>query len=155
MESLIWKYIDGECNSDEKAQVEHLLKTDLHFSEQFKQSSELNLQLQHFSTVEMSEGFRQKMENKMILELAAAYPAHQEIITIWWKIGLSLAGIGSIILALKYSEGASVIFNFIPEINARIITMGAWVAVGFVLLISLDNIIGKWSEISRTTGMMV
>ncbi len=91
----------------------------------------------------------------MILELAAAYPAHQEIITIWWKIGLSLAGIGSIILALKYSEGASVIFNFIPEINARIITMGAWVAVGFVLLISLDNIIGKWSEISRTTGMMV
>lgn len=155
MEELIWKYVDNICTEEEKIQVETLLHSDPKFKIQFETIYDLNNQLMDVAVIPMSESSKIKMAQSINHELNALKnerPA--EVLPLNWVIGLSLIALSAIIYAYTLGQNQDSLLTFLPKVDEKIISLGGWICLSFIMLTLLDYGIKRMHQIRKFTTLI-
>jgi len=155
MEELIWKYVDNICTEEEKIQVQLLLNSDQKFKSQFDSINDLNNQLMHVSVIPMSESNRVKIAQSMTQELKAMKAEKQvEVLPLKWIIALSLVSVIVIIYAYTMPQSQDSLLTFLPKVDEKVISIGGWICMSFIMLTLLDAGLKRIHEIRKYTGFI-
>jgi len=150
-EEQLWNYIDGFCNSAEKAEVEAKLVTDEGFKQLYAQLLEVNEQLEvHLEMDEPSMSFTRNVMEQVQLEIAPVTLKTKVDKRIIYAIGafFSITLLGLLVYAFATIEFKTKIpaMNFKVDIDA-LISPTILVVVLFVnaalLLVYLDSYLRK------------
>ena len=156
-ETLLWKYIDGECSAEEQQQVEHMLDRD----ERLRQSFDL-MQRMHEKLSEQSPDQPSMRFTKNLMEqLPQLYtsPSRQPLMSPAWIYGITAVLVLAAIVAsfFQTSNGAAAHPPFGLNIDLAAGTESAqgwltqhlpsagWIfpIFGLSLLVLLDRYLGK------------
>lgn len=138
MEALILKYIDGDATAEEKILVEQSVLEDAEFAKLYHAYLNMDLQLSRHAAAQPDEIFLDALAKHAASQVVANRNA--DIIPIRWLITLILFATGVIIIALRLSDGKSILpENLMPD--PKLFTMLSWVTVSFLVLFIMDVMI--------------
>jgi anti-sigma factor RsiW len=151
METLIWKYLDGECTDEEKTKVALLLKSDPSFYRLYHSLTTLDHQLATEVHSPITEEFRLRIE-KMMVEVATNQPivviSPAEIFSTKWKITIAALLAIAVGLTIYLSPPLDAKFIALPFRlpDDNILSMINSIFFGVIMLYLLDLLIQTWRK---------
>ncbi|MEZ5038322.1 MAG: hypothetical protein R2828_00455 [Saprospiraceae bacterium] len=171
-DELIWQYLDGVCNEEEKAKVEQLIAADPAFLKAFEERKQLTLAFQSLELEHPSMRFTTNVMENLPL-LYQRLPVKQLLGPNWIKAfwaGLSLLILSSFGLGIfspnttlpssEYSDELTEVLTKIPAMlfvpyKTSLILLA--LSASYLLLMALDRKLGKgggvnWNRESPKKG---
>lgn len=127
MEKLIWKYIDGNCTSQEKSKFEQLLKNDKILANQYQQCLELNNSLENITPQITDDSFTGVLMNrieqeKLSSQSIAVKPIFSKQFYLFSILGACIMLVGALFIQVN-SQSNEIIYDFninIPELPNQV-----------------------------------